>query len=101
MNNPKRHVPDGGRRRAVDTPGDVIRPSSWSGQTDCDVGPFCCEMVATRFAAPPIDFGQLETLVRRVERHSGGWYVHVSGHRPRPRIETYEPSCAAEHHRAL
>ena len=57
----------------------AVAPGAWSGDAECDVGPFCCEDTATRFASPPVDFGAYETLELRPMQCEGIWYVRVTG----------------------
>lgn len=59
-----------------------VQPAAWSGQAGCDVGPFCCEDTATRFATPPVDFGAYESLELRPAKCLGRWYVRVSNRSP-------------------
>lgn len=56
----------------------TILPNRWQGETDCVVGPFSGRKVAEYFANSVVDFGQYETISRRVFAKGDAWYVEVS-----------------------
>ena len=55
----------------------AILPALWQGEVNCAVGPFSSRNVAEYFAGNVVDFGQLETLTRRVFAKRDAWYVEV------------------------
>ena len=59
------------------TPGSIV-PNRWQGESDCLVGPFSSHTVATYFANNVVDFGQFETLSRRVFAKGDAYYVEVT-----------------------
>ena len=54
-----------------------VLPATWQGETNCAVGPFSSHAVAEYFAGNVVDFGQLETVARRVFVKRDAWYVEV------------------------
>ena len=55
-----------------------IVPNRWQGESDCLVGPFSSHTVATYFANNVVDFGQFETISRRVFVKGDAYYVEVT-----------------------
>ena len=54
-----------------------IVPNRWQGEYDCVVGPFSSHTVAEYFANAVVDFGQYETVSRKVFAKGDSWYVEV------------------------
>ncbi len=54
-----------------------IVPNRWQGEHDCFVGPFSSKVVAEYFANAVVDFGQYETVSRKVFAKGDSWFVEV------------------------
>ncbi len=55
-----------------------IVPNRWQGEHDCFVGPFSSKIVAEYFANAVVDFGQYETVSRKIFAKGDSWYVEVN-----------------------
>ncbi|CAN5870854.1 hypothetical protein BH24DEI2_BH24DEI2_00950 [soil metagenome] len=55
-----------------------IVPNRWQGECDCFVGPFSSKVVAEYFANAVVDFGQYETVSRKVFAKGDSWFVEVN-----------------------
>lgn len=65
-------------------PAAAVVPNCWQGEADCLVGPFSSRSVAEYFAHAVVDFGQYETVSRRVFAKGDAWFVEVSECRAAP-----------------
>ena len=54
-----------------------VVPNRWQGECDCFVGPFSSRAVAEYFANAVVDFGQYETVSRKVFAKGDSWFVEV------------------------
>lgn len=54
-----------------------LLPNCWQGETDCIVGPFSSQEVATYFAGYASEFGQYERFTYKVFPKRDAWYVEI------------------------
>jgi hypothetical protein len=59
-------------------PDDAVRPSEWTGQPDCLVGPFPARSVAEAFAGIDADFGGFDAYSFMVLHLDPAWYLLVN-----------------------
>jgi hypothetical protein len=69
-------------------PADAVVPNRWQGEADCLVGPFSSRDVAEYFASAVVDFGQYETVSRRIFAKGDAWFVEVSECRAAPALSS-------------
>jgi hypothetical protein len=55
----------------------TIVPNRWQGECDCFVGPFSSKHVAEHYVSAVVDFGQFESISRRVFAKGDSWFVEV------------------------
>lgn len=56
---------------------ETVIPNTWQGQTDCIVGPFSSQEVATYFSTWVVDGSDYPASTRKIFARGDSWYVAI------------------------